>query len=151
MDVPRSTYRVQFTADFGFADARRLTTYLARLGIGALYASPFLAARQGSTHGYDVVDPSRLNPALGTDAEFEDLVAVLHDHGMGLVLDIVPNHMAASPENAWWTDVLERGPGSPYASTFDIDWYRADASPTGEAQVLLPILGSYFGEVLESG
>ncbi|HET9016173.1 MAG TPA: malto-oligosyltrehalose synthase [Thermomicrobiaceae bacterium] len=148
--MPRSTYRLQFTADFGFADACRLVPYLARLGIGAVYASPLQAARQGSTHGYDVVDPDRLNPALGTDAEFTDLINTLHDHGMGLILDIVPNHMAAAPENRWWTNVLEHGPDSPHASTFDIDWYRGDTSPSGRAQVLLPILGNYFGEALEA-
>jgi (1->4)-alpha-D-glucan 1-alpha-D-glucosylmutase len=120
--IATATYRLQFSQSFGFEDARRLVPYLHRLGITDLYASPILKARKGSRHGYDVTDPSRLNPELGTEAEFEALVRELKGCGMGLLLDIVPNHMAASLENPWWADVLKKGRDSPYADFFDIDW-----------------------------
>jgi (1->4)-alpha-D-glucan 1-alpha-D-glucosylmutase len=120
--IPTATYRLQFNAGFRFEDARRLVPYLHRLGVTDLYASPILKARKGSRHGYDVTDPSRLNPELGTEAEFEALARELEGRGMGLLLDIVPNHMAASLENPWWADVLEKGRESPYAAFFDIDW-----------------------------
>jgi (1->4)-alpha-D-glucan 1-alpha-D-glucosylmutase len=145
--VPPSTYRLQFGPELGFEDARRLVPYLAGLGIGDLYASPLLAARSGSEHGYDVTDPTRLNPELGPPEEFEALVEELHRHGMGLLLDIVPNHMAMSSENPWWMDVLENGQSSPYASFFDIDW----SAPALEGKVLVPVLGAPYGEILEKG
>ena len=135
MHVPGATYRVQFTPDFGFDQARRLVPYLSRLGMGALYASPVLSARAGSVHGYDVVDPGRLNPALGSRADFNALVAELHIHAMRLILDTVPMHMAASAENGWWTDVLEHGPDSPYATMFDIDWHRSPDGAVSGARV----------------
>jgi (1->4)-alpha-D-glucan 1-alpha-D-glucosylmutase len=120
--IPVSTYRLQFNGDFRFIEARALVTYLNCLGISDVYASPVLKARQGSPHGYDVIDPTELNPELGSKKDFEDLVKGLRQHGMGLLLDIVPNHMATSRENPWWRDVQEKGPDSPFASFFDIGW-----------------------------
>lgn len=147
MRIPLATYRLQFNRDFTFEKARALIPYLHALGITDLYASPLLGARSGSLHCYDVTDPGRLNPELGTEEEFEALIEELKSREMGLVLDIVPNHMAASPENPWWADVLENGPASPYASYFDIDWHPASGHI--KDQVLLPILGDPYGQVLE--
>jgi (1->4)-alpha-D-glucan 1-alpha-D-glucosylmutase len=126
--IPIATYRLQFNDRFRFEDARALASYLHQLGISDLYASPILKARKGSTHGYDITDPSHLNPELGTEEEFEALVQELKGYGMGLLLDIVPNHMAASPDNPWWADVLENGQDSPYAAFFDIDWNPPDSA-----------------------
>jgi len=120
--IPISTYRLQFSKRFRFKDAELLVPYLNRLGISDLYASPIFSARRGSTHGYDVTDPTRLNPELGTEEEFDALDRELKRYGMGLLLDIVPNHMAASPENPWWQDVLEKGNHSYYTSFFDMNW-----------------------------
>lgn len=130
----RATYRLQFHAGFTFADAAALVPYLDRLGVSHLYASPLFAARPGSTHGYDGVDPNRLNPALGTEAEFDALVAALHGAGMGLILDIVPNHMAVARENRLLQAALCLGPDSAAARVFDIDW-RA-------GRICLPFLGA---------
>ena len=149
MRIPVATYRVQFNGDFRFEDAIAIVPHLHRLGISHLYASPIFAARAGSTHGYDVVDPNRLNPELGTAADFEALIRALHDRGMGLLLDIVPNHMAASPENQWWMDVLENGSASPYASYFGINWGASDSRE--QDKIFLPILGEPYGRVLEKG
>ncbi len=142
-----ATYRLQFNKDFTFQDATRIADYLADLGITHVYASPILTARRGSTHGYDVTDPTRLNPELGTEADFHAFREKLRERGMGLILDIVPNHMSASSENSWWMDVLENGPESAYASYFDIDW--RPPSRILEGKVLLPVLGRPFGEALE--
>ncbi|MEW6273528.1 MAG: malto-oligosyltrehalose synthase [Bacillota bacterium] len=148
--TPAATYRLQFNRDFRFADARALGPYLHALGVTDLYASPLLAARRGSPHGYDVTDPARLNPELGGEKDFAALVEALEQHEMGLLLDIVPNHMAAGSENPWWRDVLRNGPESPYAAFFDIDW--RPAAGTGPAgKVLLPVLGAPYGEALENG
>lgn len=125
--IPTATYRLQFNQGFRFEDARKLIPYLHQLGITDLYASPIFKARKGSSHGYDITDPCRLNPELGTEAEFEALARELQSYGMGLLLDIVPNHMAATPENPWWADVLEKGRDSPYAPLFDIDWSAPDS------------------------
>lgn len=149
MRIPIATYRFQFNPNFRFANARAIVPYLHRLGVSDVYASPLFAARTGSTHGYDIIDPSRLNPALGTEAEFEALAQELRAHDMGLLLDIVPNHMAATPENLWWADVLENGPASPYARYFDIEWQPATAEHAG--QLLLPILDRPYREALEHG
>ncbi len=146
--IPLATYRLQFNRQFRFEDAELLVPYLSRLGVSDLYASPILKARQGSWHGYDVVDPSSLNPELGTEADFETLVQKLKEHDMGLLLDIVPNHMVASPENPWWMDVMENGLCSPYASFFDIDWHPPDSSLKNK--VLLPILANPYEKALES-
>jgi (1->4)-alpha-D-glucan 1-alpha-D-glucosylmutase len=144
-----ATYRLQFNKDFTFQDATKLLDYFSALGITHLYASPVLRSRPGSTHGYDVIDPTRLNPELGTEADFFTLQTELRNRGMGLVLDIVPNHMSASSENSWWMDVLEHGPESVYASYFDIDWHPP--SRTLDSKILLPVLGRPFAQVLESG
>jgi (1->4)-alpha-D-glucan 1-alpha-D-glucosylmutase len=147
--LPRATYRLQLHAGFGFADAQAIVPYLAALGISHLYASPITMARPGSLHGYDVIDFNRLNPELGDDAAFDALVSELHAHGMGLVLDFVPNHMGVGSDNPWWLDVLEWGPLSPYATFFDIDW---EASARGvRGKVTLPVLGDQYGKVLEAG
>lgn len=146
--VPVATYRLQFNKDFGFAAARAIVPYLHALGVSDVYASPIFKARKGSAHGYDVTEPQRLNPEFGTDQEFDELVAELKAHGMGLLLDIVPNHMAASPDNPWWTDVLENGISSPYALYFDIDFHPGDPMAR-ENKILLPVLGRPFGTALE--
>ena len=146
-DPPRATARLQLHAGFTLDDARAALPYLARLGISHVYASPLLAARPGSAHGYDVVDPTRIDPQRGGEAGFERFAAALRTHGLGLILDIVPNHMAASLDNPWWRDVLEHGRASPHAAVFDIDW---DA-PANPGRVLLPILGKRYGEALRAG
>jgi len=144
-----ATYRLQFNKDFTFRHATNLLDYLSELGITHLYASPIWRSRSGSTHGYDVIDPTRLNPELGSEADFLTLQTELRNRGMGLVLDIVPNHMSASSENSWWMDVLEHGPESVYASYFDVDWHPP--SRTLDSKILLPVLGRPFAEVLEAG
>jgi (1->4)-alpha-D-glucan 1-alpha-D-glucosylmutase len=151
--IPVSTYRIQFNKDFRFLDCRDIVPYLHELGIGALYSSPRFRARRGSSHGYDVASPLRVNSELGTDEEFDDLCTKLHNYGLGLVLDIVPNHMAASHENPWWMDVLENGPSSPFARYFDIDWHPATSKAAflQENKILLPVLGSLYGNVLANG
>jgi (1->4)-alpha-D-glucan 1-alpha-D-glucosylmutase len=149
--VPSSTYRIQFNLQFRFSDARELVPYLNDLGITDLYASPRFQARKGSMHGYDVADPRRVSSELGTEAEFDELCARLKSYSMGLLLDIVPNHMAASHENPWWMDVLENGPSSRYADYFDIDWHPATtkAAFLQDNRVLLPFLGDLYGKILE--
>jgi (1->4)-alpha-D-glucan 1-alpha-D-glucosylmutase len=148
--VPLATYRIQLTPDFGFDQAATLVPYLKRLGISHLYASPFLKARAGSTHGYDVVDHNALNPELGGDAAFARLSEALRASDIGLILDFVPNHMGVNyADNPWWLDVLEWGPKSPHAASFDIDWQTLEGHPRGG--VLLPILGRSYGEALEAG
>src|SRR6266852_1704893 len=144
-----ATYRLQFNKDFTFRDATKLLDYFSDLGITHIYASPIWRSRPGSTHGYDVIDPTRLNPELGTEADFFTLQTELRNRGMGLVLDIVPNHMSASSDNSWWMDVLEHGPESAYASYFDIDWHPPSRSL--ESKILLPVLGRPFAEALEGG
>lgn len=146
--VPTSTYRLQFNSKFTFRDAAAIAAYLHTLGIGAAYTSPILSARPGSEHGYDVTDLSQLNPDLGSGEDFEAFAGRLKDLGMGLILDVVPNHMCIDPSNAWWRDVLENGPSSPYATYFDIDWNPPKAELVNK--VLLPILGDQYGRVLEN-
>jgi len=145
-----ATYRLQLNSDLTFDEAHDLVDYLHDLGIDTCYISPFLKARSGSRHGYDVVDHGRLNPELGTRESLERFVHRLRTFGMGLLADIVPNHMCVADRSNWrWSDVLENGPSSPYASFFDIDW-----QPPREHlahKVLLPTLGDQFGRVLESG
>ncbi len=120
--IPVSTYRIQFGRQMRFVDVSDLVPYLHALGITDLYTSPRFAARRGSTHGYDIANPRRVNSELGTEEEFSELCDKLQQYRMGLILDIVPNHMASSHDNPWWMDVLEHGPASPYAKYFDIDW-----------------------------
>ncbi|MBI4906116.1 MAG: malto-oligosyltrehalose synthase [Acidobacteria bacterium] len=148
--IPISTYRIQFNKHFRFLDCREIVPYLHDLGIGALYSSPRYRARRGSEHGYDVSSPLRVNSELGTDEEFDDLCERLRHYGLGMVLDIVPNHMVASHENPWWMDVLENGPGSPFARYFDIDWHptASKAAFLQENKVLVPVLGDLYGNVL---
>lgn len=146
---PEATYRLQFRREFNFRDAAAVTPYLAELGITHVYASPYLKAREGSAHGYDVVDPRRLNPELGSYDDRAAWVQSLRDHGMGHILDVVSNHMGLGNDNEWWQDVLENGPASPYAVFFDIDWF-SPARPELRGKVLLPVLGAPYGEVLES-
>ncbi len=147
--IPLSTYRLQFNASFTFLDAARLIPYLDKLGISDCYASPYLKAAPGSSHGYDVIDPTVLNPEIGTEADYHVFITALQEHGMGQVLDVVPNHMGiAGSANVWWQDVLENGPSSHYATFFDIDW--TPVKPELENTVLLPILGDQYGIVLEN-
>src|SRR5437588_3387087 len=144
---PTAVYRLQFGRDLGFRSAGEVVPYLASLGVSHVYTSPLLTAQRGG-HGYDVVDPTRLNPELGTPEDFEAFWGVLPEHRMGLVLDLVPNHMAANPEeNRWWRDVLAQGRTSKVAGWFDIDW---DAPGLG-GRVLLPVLRAPLAEVLAAG
>jgi (1->4)-alpha-D-glucan 1-alpha-D-glucosylmutase len=145
----RATCRLQLHAGFPLSAARELVPYLSRLGISHIHCSPVLQARRGSPHGYDVVDPARLHPELGTEADLEALHAELASRGMGIVLDIVPNHMAASSENPAWDDVLAHGPASGFARWFDIDWRATD--PELRRRVLLPILGARLSDLLQRG
>src|SRR5262249_44099848 len=125
-DCPVATYRLQFHAGFTFRDACRLVPYLHDLGISHAYASPYLKARPGSTHGYDIINHELLNPEIGTEEDYADWVTTLHAHKMGQILDTVPNHMGIiGNENPWWNDVLENGPASPYAGFFDIAWHAS--------------------------
>jgi (1->4)-alpha-D-glucan 1-alpha-D-glucosylmutase len=139
----QSTYRVQLAGAFGFAAAREVVPYLADLGVSHLYTSPILRARSGSTHGYDVVDPTQVAPELGGEAGLADLVAALRAAGMGLVVDLVPNHLAASDENPWWVETLRRGPAAAVAKVFDIDW------EAGGGRVRLPVLAGPLDRVAD--
>lgn len=148
--IPRATYRIQLNKSFTFRDATAIVPYLATLGISHVYCSPYFRARAGSMHGYDVVDHNSFNPEIGGPDDFEEFVATLRAHGMGHVLDIVPNHVGImGADNAWWMDVLENGQGSMYADYFDIEWNPANAQLNGK--VLVPVLGDPYGIVLEQG
>jgi (1->4)-alpha-D-glucan 1-alpha-D-glucosylmutase len=148
--IPTATYRLQLTKEFDFDAAALIAPYLKAIGISHVYASPFTKARAGSTHGYDIVDHTKLNPELGGDAGFERMSAALKKNDLGLILDFVPNHVGVHyADNPWWLDVLEWGQASPHAVSFDIDWellpYRARGG------LLLPIIGSSYGQALENG
>ena len=145
----RATYRLQLSRSCGFAEAAGLVPYLAALGISHLYASPITKARPGSQHGYDIIDHNRLNPELGGEEAFRAFVDALHRHGMGLIVDFVPNHMGIGADNAWWREVLEWGEASPHSAFFDINWDAA--RPDLKGRVLLPVLGAQYGEILERG
>ncbi|MGA1326278.1 MAG: malto-oligosyltrehalose synthase [Rubrivivax sp.] len=148
--IPRATYRLQLRPGFGLREVLPWVPYFDRLGVSHLYLSPIQCARAGSTHGYDVIDPNRIRPALGTREDLERLVQALRARDMGVLLDIVPNHMAIfGGDNVWWMDVLENGRSSAYAHFFDIDWTPADPSMHG--RVLLPMLEDHGGVVLERG
>ncbi|MBV8926648.1 MAG: malto-oligosyltrehalose synthase [Bradyrhizobium sp.] len=148
--IPIATYRLQLTADFNFEKAAEVVPYLKALGITHLYASPFMKARKGSTHGYDVVDHTKLNPELGGEGGFAKLSETLRTHDLGLILDFVPNHVGVHfADNPWWLDMLEWGPASPHSNAFDVDWDQLPYRRRGG--VLLPILGSSYGEALERG
>jgi (1->4)-alpha-D-glucan 1-alpha-D-glucosylmutase len=142
----RATYRLQLGGDLTLERAREIVPYLARLGISHMYLSPVLRSRTGSGHGYDVVDPARLDPSLGNDADWEALVRTLHEHGMGVLLDIVPNHMGVGSENPYWDDLFANGPASRYAAWFDIDWAEERLGVRG--RVLVPILGDDLAAVM---
>ena len=148
--IPTATYRLQFNKNFTFRQAREIVAYLHHLGISDAYASPYFQAGAESLHGYDITDHNRLNAAIGSLEDYDAWVAELHAHGMGQIVDFVPNHMGINdPQNAWWQDVLENGPSSLYAPYFDIDWrpLKTDLHD----KVLLPILGDQYGRVLERG
>ncbi len=146
--VPAATYRLQFNKSFTFENATEIVDYLDRLGISHCYASSYFKAVPGSTHGYDVADPTRLNPEIGDRDRYDRWVKTLREHGMGHIIDLVPNHMGIAQScNPWWQDVLENGPSSQYASFFDIDWHPLKKEL--ENKVLLPILGDSYGAVLE--
>ncbi len=146
----RATYRLQIQPEFTLAQATEILSYVADLGISHVYTSPLLAAAPGSTHGYDVVDPTVVNAEIGGSAGLERFHAALQKAGLGHVLDIVPNHMAITgAENPWWWDVLENGPASRYATYFDVEWNPPEARH--ENQVLVPVLGDHYGRVLENG
>ncbi len=147
--IRRATYRVQLHSGFGFDDVAGISSYLADIGVTHVYCAPYLQAVAASTHGYDVVDPGRLNDELGGAAGHARMTAALRQAGLSQILDIVPNHMATDAGNQWWWDVLENGPASRFAHFFDIHWTETDARrrPT----VLVPILGDHYGRVLEAG
>jgi (1->4)-alpha-D-glucan 1-alpha-D-glucosylmutase len=148
--IPLATYRLQLNRGFTFTQATAIVPYLSELGISHFYVSPLLKARAGSMHGYDIVDHNSLNPEIGSPEDFDRLVTTLHEHGMGLILDIVPNHMGVmGSDNAWWLDVLENGEASIYANFFDIDWHPLKDELDGK--VLIPVLHDHYGVVLDSG
>ena len=150
MTPPGSTYRLQMHAGFTLRDAARLLDYLYALGVTHVYTSSLLAAKPGSTHGYDVTDHTRLNPELGTDADLAALSAALKARRMGLLLDTVPNHMSIGGPNAWWRDVLEHGRASRYADHFDVAWDEHPREPL-RGKVLLPVLGERYGAAIDGG
>jgi (1->4)-alpha-D-glucan 1-alpha-D-glucosylmutase len=150
MQIPRATYRLQFNEHFRLADVLARVPYFHALGISHLYASPLFKATPHSGHGYDVCDFNQLNPEIGTEADLEKLVNALHEKKMGLVLDIVPNHMGiTSPENLWWWDVLKNGRASQFANHFDIDWNSAEIFLRGK--IFLPVLGDEYETILKKG
>lgn len=148
--VPRATYRLQLTPEFGFEAAAAAVEYLGTLGVSHAYCSPYLQAAPGSTHGYDIVDHGRVNAELGGEAAHSEFVASLARAGLGQVIDIVPNHMAVGDHrNQWWWDVLTHGPASRYAQWFDVDWSPTESKLRN--RVLLPILGEHYGKILDNG
>lgn len=148
--APIATYRVQLNADFGFDQAAGIADYLWELGISHFYASPYLQAAAGSTHGYDVVDPAKVSREIGGPEAHENFCLALGRNGLGQILDIVPNHMAlGGRDNMWWWDVLENGRTSRYANYFDIDWDAPESKM--QDKVLVPILGDIFGKVIDNG
>lgn len=148
--LPVATYRIQLCPDFGFSAAAEVVAYLADLGISHLYTSPYLQSATGSTHGYDVVDPSRVSEELGGTEGHAALCDTLAAAGLGHMIDIVPNHMAiAGRQNPWWWDVLENGPSSRYATYFDVDWAASEERWLNK--ILLPVLGDHYGRILENG
>ena len=149
MMPPRSTIRLQLHRGFKFDNAAALAPYFATLGVSHLYLSPILTARAGSMHGYDVVDPTRVNPELGGEEALRRLVQAARRNGLGIILDIVPNHMAIGSNNRWWMDVLARGRKSRFAKYFDIDW--TPDNPHLRGKVALPILGRPYGQALAAG
>ncbi len=148
MRIPTATYRLQFNPAFGFAAAQDIVEYLKNLGVSDIYASPIFKARKGSTHGYDVVDPTQLNPELGGEAAFQPLIDTVHHHGLGWLQDIVPNHMAYDGQNPYLMDIMEYGPESEYFNFFDIEWEGPEELG---GRVLAPMLGDFYDRCLERG
>ncbi|MBF0253767.1 MAG: hypothetical protein HQL11_01405, partial [Candidatus Omnitrophica bacterium] len=147
---PSAVYRLQLSKKFGFRQARALVPYLAASGIDGVYASPFFESVSGSNHGYDLVNPARLDPERGGEKAFERFARRIIDYRMGLLADIVPNHMGVTKSaNPWWVDVLENGRDSLFADYFDIDW--DPEKPELWGRVLWPVLGELYGKALESG
>ena len=146
---PSATYRLQLGQGFGFDQAAKVVPYLAQLGVSDVYLSPILQASPGSTHGYDVVDHGRLNEELGGAVAYRRLCEALRAHGLGQIVDFVPNHMGIGAQNRWWVDVLENGPSSVHAPYFDIDWNPVKGELRNK--VLVPLLGDQYGAVLERG
>ncbi|MGE8471167.1 MAG: alpha-amylase family glycosyl hydrolase, partial [Paraburkholderia hospita] len=149
MTVPRATLRLQFHRDFTFDDALARVDYFAALGVSHLYASPITTATPGSTHGYDTVDYGQVSAECGGETGLRRLTDKLHELGMGLIVDVVPNHMGMSKHNAWWQDILEWGRHSAFARFFDVDWHSPD--PALRGKVLMPVLGAAYGEELIAG
>lgn len=147
--IPRAFYRMQLNKEFSFACATEIIPYLDALGISHCYTSPYLQARPGSSHGYDIIDHSSINTEIGSREEYEEFVAALGRHNMAQIFDMVPNHMGAGSDNKWWMDVLENGQSSLYADFFDINWQPQQAEL--KDRILLPVLGSYYGNALEDG
>jgi (1->4)-alpha-D-glucan 1-alpha-D-glucosylmutase len=147
--IPLATYRLQFNSQFTFKQAQEIVGYLRDLGVSDAYASPLFQAGPESTHGYDICCFGRVNSNIGTEQEFEAFTDALRNNGMGLLLDMVPNHMGADLSNTWWRDVLEKGPASEYAAYFDIDWQPIKSDLHNK--VLLPVLGDHYGKVLAKG
>ncbi len=149
--TPSATYRLQLTPDFGFAQAAALSSYLKGLGISHVYLSPHLQAAKGSTHGYDVIDHTRVSDDLGGREAHAQMLGTFAANGLSVVVDIVPNHMsvATAADNAWWWDVLENGPSSRWADYFDIDWEHGDERIRN--RVMLPVLADHYGCVLDAG
>lgn len=148
-DIPVSTYRLQFNRHFTFRDAEKIVPYLKEIGISHIYASPFLWAKAGSLHGYDIIDHSSVNPEIGSESDFNKFVTTVQKNSMGIILDIVPNHMGIGSENKWWMDVLENGQASEYADFFDIDWNPIKNELAGK--VLVPVLSDHYGNILSNG
>jgi (1->4)-alpha-D-glucan 1-alpha-D-glucosylmutase len=146
--VPAATYRLQFHHGFRFIAAQALAPYLSALGVSDIYASPLFRARRRSLHGYSVTNPLEINPELGSKVSFNALARALKSHQMGLLLDIVPNHMALSHDNPWWLDILENGPASPYALFFEVDWQPAAKLLEGQGAPAHP--GGPYNQVLEN-
>ncbi|HET9651436.1 MAG TPA: malto-oligosyltrehalose synthase, partial [Usitatibacter sp.] len=148
--IPRATYRIQLHGEFTFRDATALVPYWAQLGVSHVYCSPYLRARPGSTHGYDIIDHDAINPEIGTREELDAFAAELRRHGLAQLMDIVPNHMGVlAADNAWWQDLLENGPASTLAEFFDIDWHPPNEHLAN--RVLLPVLGDHYGVELSGG
>ena len=147
--IPCATYRLQFNREFTFQQADEILDYLGELGISDIYASPLFEGGPQSTHGYDTCSFGKINPNLGAVEDFERLTTNLKKRGLGLLLDVVPNHMSATLSNPWWLDVLENGRESSYSRFFDIDWQPNN--PALQNRVLLPVLEDHYGKVLENG
>ncbi|MEI8388455.1 MAG: malto-oligosyltrehalose synthase [bacterium] len=147
--IPISTYRLQFNKHFTFKDAQKIIPYLRDIGISHCYSSPILWAKTGSLHGYDIIDHSKLNPEIGSSKDFDELVKIIQKNKMGIILDIVPNHMGICRKNKWWVDVLENGQASQYANFFDIDWKPIKKELYGK--ILVPVLHDHYGNILAGG